>query len=163
MANIPFQTSINRTKPWGVAGDFMDANHNHMYPLTLLVKEYEEDDVKVEVGKFAWDNGDGTCSAIGTGVPTGVVHRSLYIPITSINDGATMIVPARYPAPIADKCSILMKVSDVPTVGNKILLTILPAQLPTPQPARVSLAQPKPHSKLLPFATTKPQPASRLV
>lgn len=122
MANIAFQTSINRSKPWGVAGDFMDDNHNHMYPLTLLVKEYEDDDVKVEVGKFAWDNGDGTCSATGTGVPTGVVHRSLYIPLTSINDGATMIVPARYPAPIADKCSIFMTVSDTPTVGNKIFV-----------------------------------------
>lgn len=77
MANIPFQTSINRSKPWGVAGDFMDSNYNHMYPLTLLVKEYEDDDVKVEVGKFAWDNGDGTCSATGTGGPTGVVHRTI--------------------------------------------------------------------------------------
>ena len=36
MANIPFQTSINRSKPWGVAGDFMDSNYNHMYPLTWL-------------------------------------------------------------------------------------------------------------------------------
>lgn len=122
MANIPFQTSINRSKPWGVAGDFMDSNYNHMYPLTLLVKEYEDDDVKVEVGKFAWDNGDGTCSATGTGGPTGVVHRTIYIPITTIADGATMTVPSRYKAAIADKCSIFMNVSDVPTVGNKIFV-----------------------------------------
>ena len=42
MANIAFQKEINSQKPWGVAGDFMDDNYNHMYPLTLLVKAYEE-------------------------------------------------------------------------------------------------------------------------
>lgn len=123
MANIAFQKEINSQKPWGVAGDFMDDNYNHMYPLTLLVKEYEgEDDVKVEVGKFVWDNGDGTCSAKGTGQPAGIVHRVLDIPITDIANGATMIVPSKYKVGIADCCSIFITVSDKPTVGNKIFV-----------------------------------------
>lgn len=118
MANIPFQTSINPRKPWGVAGDFFDGNYNHMYPLTLIVKEGET----VEVGKFAWDNGDGTCSPTGAGQPAGVVHRTYFIPITDFATGATMTVPERLACGIADKCSIFMNVSDVPTVGNKIFV-----------------------------------------
>lgn len=118
MANIPFQTKINSRKPWGVAGDFFDGNYNHMYPLTLIVKE----DETVEVGKFAWDNGDGTCSPIGTGKPAGVVHRTYFIPITDFATGATMTVPERLACGIADKCSIFMNVSDTPTVGNKIFV-----------------------------------------
>lgn len=122
MANIGFQTSINSRKPWGVAGDFFDGNYNHMYPLTLIVKEYEDDDVEVKVGKFAWDNGDGTCSATGEGKPAGVVHRTMFIPITDFATGATMTVPGRLACGIADKCSIFMNVEDVPTVGNKIFV-----------------------------------------
>lgn len=122
MANVNFQTSINSRKPWGVAGDFMDGNYNHMYPQTLIVKDNEDDDVKVEVGKFAWDNGDGTCSATGTGQPTGIVHRTMFVPITDFASGATMTVPPHLACGIADKCSILINVSDVPTVGNKIFV-----------------------------------------
>lgn len=118
MANISFQTKINSRKPWGVAGDFLDGNYNHMYPLTLIVKESET----VEVGKFAWDNGDGTCSPTGTGQPTGVVHRTYFIPITDFASGATMTVPGRLACGISDKCSVLMTVSDTPTVGNKIFV-----------------------------------------
>ena len=120
MANISFQTSINSSKPWGVRGDFLDDNYNHMYPLTLLAKA--GDDVAVEVGKFAWDNGDGTCSAVGTGKPTGLVHRTISYPISDIKTGASMVVPANYPCGIADKCSMLIEVSDEPTVGNKIFV-----------------------------------------
>lgn len=120
MANVSFQTSINSSKPWGVRGDFMDGNYNHMYPLTLLAKS--GDTVAVEVGKFAWDNGDGTCSAVGTGKPTGLVHRTMTYPIYNLSDGATMIVPANYPVGIADKCSMLIEVTDTPTVGNKIFV-----------------------------------------
>lgn len=118
MANIAFQTSINSRKPWGVAGDFFDGNYNHMYPLTLIVKDGET----AEVGKFVWDNGDGTCSATGTGKPVGIVHRTMFIPITDFTTGATMTVPGRLACGIADKCSIFINVSDVPTVGNKIFV-----------------------------------------
>lgn len=118
MANISFQTKINSRKPWGTAGDFLDGNNNHMYPLTLIVKEGET----VEVGKFAWDNGDGTCSPSGEGKPAGVVHRTYFIPISDFAKGASMTVPERLACGISDKCSILMEVSDVPTVGNKIFV-----------------------------------------
>lgn len=120
MANISFQTSINSSKPWGVRGDFLDGNYNHMYPLTLLAKA--GDSVAVEVGKFAWDNGDGTCSAVGTGKPTGLVHRTIIYPISDITTGASMEVPANYPCGIADKCAMLIEVSDTPTVGNYIFV-----------------------------------------
>lgn len=120
MANIAFQTSINSQKPYGVVGDFADSNYNHMYPLTLVAKE--GDDVPVTVGKFAWDNGDGTCSGVGTGEPAGLVHRTIYLPIADVTTGATMIVPPSYPAAISDKCTMFIEVSDAAVVGNKIFV-----------------------------------------
>lgn len=115
-----FQKQVNMVKPAGVRGDFADGNYNHMYALTLLAKS--GDDVAIEIGKFAWDNGDGTASAIGEGKPTGLVHRTVSLPIMDITQEATMVVPARMPVPIMDFGSMLIEVSNAATVGEKIFV-----------------------------------------
>ena len=113
-----FQKQVNLNNPAGVRGDFADGNYNHMYALTLLAKA--GDSVAIEVGKFAWDNGDGTASAIGTGKPTGLVHRTISLPIINLRDDATMAVPAKYPVPIMDKGSMFVEVTNAAAVGEKI-------------------------------------------
>lgn len=115
---MSFQTQVNIKKSAGVRGDFADGNYNHMYALTPLAKA--GDDVAIEVGKFAWDNGDGTASAVGTGKPTGLVHRTITLPIINITEEATMVVPAKHPVPIMDKGSMFIEVSNAATVGEKI-------------------------------------------
>lgn len=115
---MSFQTQVNLNKPAGVRGDFADGNYNHMYALTPLAKS--GDDVAIEVGKFAWDNGDGTASAIGEGKPTGLVHRTITLPIVDVTVEATMVVPAKHPVAIMDKGSMFVEVSNAATVGEKL-------------------------------------------
>lgn len=115
---VQFQNTVNRYKPIGVPGDFADTNYNHMYPLTLIAKD--GDDVPVTIGKFVWDNGDGTGSGIGTGQPTGLAHRVMDIPLFDIREGATMIVPPAYKVAVADVCTMFVEVSDTPAIGNHL-------------------------------------------
>ena len=115
---MAFQNTINRVNTYGMPGDTANGQVPHYTPTTPRVAANET----IYAGDFVWVtdvNGVATCSKAGTGVPSGIVHRIMDVPLACTSEGSLQI-PVGRTASVVNWGDMFIQTTDSATVGNKI-------------------------------------------
>lgn len=113
MANT-FQNTVNLTPGKGIPGAFASINPGLSAPFNYLAK------TGVNVGGFAWDNGDGTVSGTGAGAPVGFVHLDRIYTTPCITAGSSLAVPEGAPVEVFTGGDFFAAPTAAVTRGQKV-------------------------------------------
>jgi hypothetical protein len=113
-----FPKVINQQQAPAVEGDFCSANPRASVVAgegALVVGA-----AGVTVGRFAWADTNGLVTNVGSGAPTGFLHRENQALNTVYLGASTMAVPAGFPITLHRSGDFWMKTQTVATVGQKV-------------------------------------------
>ena len=117
---MAFQSTVNRVNTYGIQGDVANGQVPHYTATTPRVAT----GATVSCGDFVWVtdvNGVATCAKAGTGVPAGIVQRTMDFPM-GCNDEASLVIPEGRTCSVINLGDVFVKVTNSASVGNKIFV-----------------------------------------
>lgn len=108
-----FQTKVNAEPAKGIPGGSASINPTLSAPFNYRAKE------NVEIGRFVFDNGDGTVSGTGTGTPLGFAHLDRIYTI-SVIDGASLKLSEGAPVEVATGGDFYAVADEAVTAGADV-------------------------------------------
>jgi hypothetical protein len=115
---MTFQTSIKAQQAPAVEGDFASANPR----ASVLAGEgaFVAGAAGATVGRFGWADASGLVTNVGSGAPTGFIHREMNALITVYLGVSSMVIPAGLIVTLMSAGDFWAKSLTVATVGQKV-------------------------------------------
>lgn len=119
---MAFQNTVNRVNTFGIQGDLANGQIPHYTPTTPRVAAQ---DTGVSAGSFVWvadNNGVATASSTGTGIPTGIVQRTLDGVNYDITSEGTLTFKEGRKVDVIVWGDVFVKTTDTAVVGNVLFV-----------------------------------------
>ena len=126
---MTFQTTIKAQQAPAVEGDFASANPR----ASVLAGEgaFIAGTAGATVGRFAWADAAGLVTNVGSGAPTGFIHREMNALITTFLGAASMVIPAGLIVTLMAAGDFWVKTLTTATVGQKVFASNTTGEIKT--------------------------------
>lgn len=126
---MTFQTIINAQQAPGIEGDFAGANPR----ASVLAGEgaFVVGAAGATVGRFAWADASGRVTNVGSGAPTGFIHRQMNALITVYQGVSSMVIPEGLIVALMSAGDYWVKSLTVATVGQKVFASNTTGEIKT--------------------------------